>query len=1283
MRKPLQPKSVQVQPPKQMESCGRISFKSGSLDQSASKLSLATNAIYTTKYTIWTFIPFCLVEQCMRAANMYFIFIGILQIIPQLSTTGGIPVILMPLSFVMCVSMAKVAVEEYNRKKNDEEENHKQYMRIDAITNKRAETSFVLSKDIKVGDIIVVSDGMSFPADLMLLGVSPKIDGSSPPAFCHIETSNIDGETNLKVRMVPPVLNEIEHPLFTFEGRKSCLKAHTVDTIWNEFDMQVDLSHPHGDLDRWQGSEASITHKTDGKSTKEILELENLLSRGAMLQNSNCIFGLVVYTGRDCKVFKNGADSEIDEKFSAWESYMTVIVLVMACVMVMMCTVMAISTFIWTKDNADEAWYLKLGKQDPGLLALQRFFTWAILFSQCIPVSLMVCLETTRFIGAWIMQGDPKLAREYKIGDSVRKKTCNVQRSNMNEDLGRVQFVFSDKTGTLTENRLDFRRLLVAGNKSMGGGYTQIAWMNKLRSGEITNKNCTQDVQKLVMKFKISHVEAEAYLQSAGGDFSKAVSQVQEDISCDLPHVSFTHTARIEAQKLLKESLQNNSWNKLECADHPGSQYPFPEDDPALQMEIYFRALAFNNNTFPVHEDNGETLYNADTPDDVCFAWFNHFIGMQLTCYKKPFKMLEISLGNDERTQSEQWREIRLLKFTSKKKRMSVIMERVSANGNPIDDDRVYVFIKGADSAIESLADPTSLKYYKRHMSEQLQEYCEEGLRTLLLGYAVYSKTWWEKHWAGRFSQNLDDDALEELEIEFDESVQYQILGATAVEDKLQDEVPETISNLLAAGIRTWVLTGDKKETACNIGMACNLLTPEMQRSGKLYDITHENYLKVINHIDLKSSRSPSVKSSWQSNDEQHIYDDHIQPSSSNDDDEAAGLMISGNAIEEIFNQDVDVQEQFLSFALSCHSIVAYRLQPSQKARVVKAIKDSTGCITLAIGDGANDEAMIRVANIGVGIAGLEGTAAARASDYAISRFNMLNSLLFVHGRNAYYGTSYLVFYSIYKNVIHMFSVFWFAFFSGFSAQPLYLEMVFQMWNMIYTALPIFVDVFVDRDVADNVLLSNPVLYPMTNGDFEQSGIELHKDGGSNSKFKVPRDGGKWFNAAVFISWLFEAFLLATLVIHVLFKAFEDATSFTADGKCWGLQEVSIVIFTAYTLYINFMLIVKFTQWGFWHLVFMFPCTIFAYFLSLIVFNSMPFRTSGYDWTGIIGLLLTSQMFWYLVFWSVATCMLITQFISLINSLFYTSNLFQYRLQTKQGRRFCSCKMSCVDKVEL
>jgi len=529
----------------------------------------------------------------------------------------------------------------------------------------------------------------------------------------------------------------------------------------------------------------------------------------------------------------------------------------------------------------------------------------------------------------------------------------------------------------------------------------------------------------------------------------------------------------------------------------------------------------------------------------------------------------------------------------------------------------------------------------------------------------VYSKEWWVKNWQKRFEANLDDDAREALEIEFDKTVEYHLLGVTAVEDKLQDQVPETIENLLNAGIRTWILTGDKKETAINIGYACNLLTPDMKDNNLLHDIDHNNFKEIFQQMDREKGNL-MVKSG--------------NPAKN-------GMVITGRTVEAIFESDQEIQDAFVRFALNCHSIVACRLQPSQKARIVRAIKEGTGCITLAIGDGANDEAMIKVSNIGVGIAGLEGTTAARASDYAISQFRMLNNLLFVHGRNCYRGTTYLVFYSFYKNMIHILSFFFFAFYSGFSAQPLYLEWVWQMWNTCFTAFPIFVYALVDRDVSDDVLLARTETYSITNGNDSKPPLTLAPK--IQSTFwqfinkTVDLDAGRLFNWWLFRNWVGECFLQAAFVLNVIISSFGSATSFVPEGKTWGLMAAAVSIFTTYWMLMTSIMALKYSHWTFYHILFM-SLTVLGFFSFVLWVDAGIgfYYMAGFDWRGLVTYLFGNSFFWAIVYLCICVTQYTSQIPALIRALFYTSRLRKYQSYTRQTRSFCRCVLPCTKKNE-
>jgi len=1177
--------------------------------------------------------------------------------------------------------MAKIGFEDYKRHVNDRQTNDQKFS---VLQVPEGENKAILkqknSKDLKVGDIIVIQDKERAPADMMLIGCCPKAATERPPAFCHIETSNIDGESNMKVRQVPEVLNELDSPLFDMVGTKfdyrqrastlekmSCTTTRTFENHWKDFSFSLDVSKPCGDLDAWKGSQLQISYKGSEPVTLNC-SMENMLVRGSVLMNTRYIFGVIVYTGYDCKVIKNSERSLLKGKSSSFESIMNNLIGLMGCVLVVISTILAICNFAWSSENAEAAWYLDLEVRPE--YSLCKFFTWVIIFSQCVPISLLVSLETMRFLQSKVIEGDEKMKESYKVGQVTVRKSCTVQNSEMNEDLGRVQFVFSDKTGTLTENRLDFRQLLVAGNKSQGGGYTQIAWMNLVGRGGLEEVTEGPNVLQLMTTFKISVSEAKEYLRRGSGNFKNAFEICEQDNDfSEANQVSFNKTCRREVQDALAKSLKNRYWESLVPFDQTAGRLD-PAEHPELMNEIYFRCLAFNNDVFPVYDpDLRETNFNADTPDDVCFAWFCKYIGLELVPYRKPYKDIEIELPGMER-RYESWKELRLLKFTSAKKRMSVVMERSEIDRSTQKEDKVYIFVKGADNMIKKIADPESAAFYEKHMQDSLDTYCAEGLRTLLVGYAVYSKKWWEENWAPRFEQNLDEEALEALEIEFDKACKYHICGVTAVEDKLQDQVPETVSNLLGAGIRTWVVTGDKKETAINIGMACNLLTNDMKVYGKLYELEKHNYREQLDRADQYFDKDNVIGQK----------DVHVNVVSQKD--SKHGLVITGDTVEAIFNDDKETQDKFIKFALNCHSVVACRLQPSQKARIVQAIKDSTGAITLAIGDGANDEAMIKIANVGVGISGLEGTAAARASDYVISKFRMLNNLLLNHGRNWYRSTTYMVFYLIYKNVIHMFNFFWFAFYSGFSGQTLYLEWVWQMWNTMFTAFPIFMYVLVDNDLAESVLLGCPNCYPLTNGNADKPTLHLLDPEertewnilGATIDFNL--DAGSLFNYKLFFGWVLAALCQSAFAMHVLFQSFGDAASFQPDGKSWGFMEVSIVIMTSYVILINVTILLKYSHLTFWHNFFMFG-TMLSFVMYMVVINSGAIgflsTTAGHDWRGIILHLWGSSFFWLLVFLIVTITLAINQLPLLIQSLFFPSKLHRFLQYTTDNRYYFTC----------
>lgn len=299
-----------------------------------------------------------------------------------------------------------------------------------------------------------------------------------------------------------------------------------------------------------------------------------------------------------------------------------------------------------------------------------------------------------------------------------------------------------------------------------------------------------------------------------------------------------------------------------------------------------------------------------------------------------------------------------------------------------------------------------------------------------------------------------------------------KLLGATAIEDKLQEGVPETIACLNLADIKIWVLTGDKLETAMNIGYSCNMLRDDMNEvfiiSGNTLLDVQQQLRSAKEHI-LGLSRVSSggdVEKSEISGDD-CVFEEAIIAE--------YALVINGNSLAHAL--DPQLKLVLLEVACLCKTVLCCRVTPLQKAQVVELVKTHKKAVTLAIGDGANDVSMIKTAHIGVGLSGQEGMQAALASDYSFAQFRYLQRLLLVHGRWSYFRMCNFLRYFFYKNFAFTLVHFWYGFFCGFSAQTVYDQWFITLFNIVFTSLPIIAMALFDQDVNDQNSLRYPSLY--------------------------------------------------------------------------------------------------------------------------------------------------------------------------------------------------------------
>lgn len=420
------------------------------------------------------------------------------------------------------------------------------------------------------------------------------------------------------------------------------------------------------------------------------------------------------------------------------------------------------------------------------------------------------------------------------------------------------------------------------------------------------------------------------------------------------------------------------------------------------QIIHFFSALALCHTVIPeqVDPENNPNLieYKAQSPDEAALVDTSRDMGFAFLGRTQDTVVADI-MGEQTTLKL-----LNVLEFNSTRKRMSVIVQSDV-------DNKILLLCKGADSVIYDRLSRLSEKISTEEAQvrettlEHLGMFANEGLRTLCIAYRVLEEDEYNE-WAKRYQVAFTsiENREERIELVCEEIEQnFTLLGGTAIEDKLQEGVPETIALLARAGIRIWVLTGDKVETAINIGFACNLLTQEM----------------LLIRISSANEEEAAVQ-----------LNEALEKVSENVEYQKCALVIDGESLK--FALDERCKGTLLELGTKCRAVICCRVSPKQKANVVSMVKKGLDVMTLAIGDGANDVSMIQEANVGVGISGEEGRQAVMASDYAIGQFSYLGKLLLVHGRWSYLRTSEMIQTFFYKNIVWTVVLFFYQFLCGY-----------------------------------------------------------------------------------------------------------------------------------------------------------------------------------------------------------------------------------------------------------
>jgi len=698
----------------------------------------ANNFTRTTKYTLLTYLPKSLFEQYRRLANIYFTAVA------ALSLTEYSPVrpwtTWTPLVIVMGVSMVKEGIEDYRRYRADREVNNRMVEVLDPETKKFVEKPW---QSILVGDVIRTRRDETFAADVIFLG-SDNDEGT-----CYVETMNLDGETNLKIKK-------------SMEETK-----HMGEDDLGSLAGIIECEPPNSRLYQFTGNMVLSTKALGGhdlkKPVKVPISASQVILRGCSLRNTPFVYGVAIYAGHDTKVFKNA--SKAPSKRSFVERNTDKIIIFMFAILLAMVIVSMVFLGIWVEDDYKKNWYLATFDQPdqydpsrPAVAAWTQFVTAFILYGYLIPISLYVSIEVVK-----IAQSVMYIGQDREMYHKETDTPALARTSNLNEELGMVTYVLSDKTGTLTRNVMEFFKASIGG-VSYGAGITEVERSNAERKGETLPE----------------YDEA-------------ALAKYREN------YFNFYDSR-----------LMDGAWQH--------------ETDPH-RIEMFFRLLAVCHTVVPCSPQNEKEIkYEAESPDEAALVVAAKVMGFFF--YARTASSVTVRETTPAGTRDVVYEVLNILEFSSTRKRMSIIVRD--------DSGRLIIFTKGADSVIYERLSPNNPQNAKLKgvTTQHMEEYGSAGLRTLCLSYAELDPAFYAQ-WQAQFMQaktSMEDRVEKVAAVAELIEKNLQLLGCTAIEDKLQEGVPQCIKQLAAAGIKLWVLTGDKMETAINIAFACSLITEEMQQ---------------------------------------------------------------------------------------------------------------------------------------------------------------------------------------------------------------------------------------------------------------------------------------------------------------------------------------------------------------------------------------------------------------------------------------------------------------------
>lgn len=905
----------------------------GSKDSAENTLNWLPNKITTSKYTLLSFIPLNFFHQIRKGSTFFFFITLILLSIPRISPFEPYTY-LFAFFIVVGVSMIKDAMEDYKRHCDDELVNNAKIEILSCVELGGGDTKFLLNEkkcmEIHPGDFVIMRRNQEIYADIILLrSKTYHKDKLQCANHCFVQTSSLDGESNLKKK------NAIETP----KHYSCCRQTEEVTANLNDigspcyehFFNKIHSFNLKDTGDSFDDFECDLN--IDGKLA--IANEKNVILRGSTLKNTETCLGLVVGVGMNTKLIKSLDKSKRTK--TLFDSRMNFVLgISLAVYFFMMITTIAFGTIFLNAER--ESVYLNVNSFGSSLLTI--IFSNYILYIYLIPLSLYVMLEIARFIHSAYISRDPAL---YLDGVSAK-----CRNSSAIEDLGVIDFILTDKTGTITKNEMTLRQL---------------------------------------------HM-----------DKSNTLTEPDEFFKSLKNYISDTEKAT-KIEKL---------------ADILNSETP-----EKTKLLILLNMLICNS--VEILNKNPEGV----SQEELCFLETTTKSGFSLSERAENYVIINI-LGEKINIEIVGTRE-----FASKRQRMDVVVKICG---------KAYLLAKGSDQKLlDKEKDKEKLQIINksndfRSLVLKYKELTNKEVKDFLKATVVNIDTFDEDKQDMASDKELiigrkkkEQEGFNELEID------ALYLGTVFIEDEMQEEVEETMKELKQAGIKVWMVTGDKKETAVACARSSCLI-----ENDDFIALSGRNAIKRIE--DSIKMETPVARSL------NNLY----------------GMRDNTTVVEEPVDNEENV--------FSKKSLVVYRATPSQKGKIASLLTES-GRNTLAIGDGNNDIGMLMGSNVGIGVIGKEGTQAAMAGDFAIPQFKLLKNLLFIHGRYCLQRYTSMALNSYYKNIVFIFAQFIYNLYSGASGRPLYSSLVFNYYNLFLTSMIPFAVALFDKDMDQASAMRQPKTY--------------------------------------------------------------------------------------------------------------------------------------------------------------------------------------------------------------